>query len=110
MDDAEKKAGEIDEGAIARVCIALMQHSKLDVDIARECAREDIAAAIRETAREAEQRGMLRERDHIADRLADAYSDGNAVIVADLCDEHLDRSGALLGKIRDIAIERAAKD
>lgn len=35
--------------------------------------------------------------------LAETYRDGNAVEIAGLCDEVLDRSGGLLGHVRDVA-------
>lgn len=69
---------------------------------------EDMAASTIATAlREAEQRGMRRAQDRLIDGLAAVYRE-DCILVARLCDEHLDRSGALLGKVRNKAIERAA--
>lgn len=51
--------------------------------------------------------GMLKERKRIAAGLAVFY-EKNRVLIAQICDEQLDQSGAMLGWVRSEAIERAA--
>jgi hypothetical protein len=51
-----------------------------------------------------------RQRDGLAEEeLIKIYKKGggHAVFVAELCDNHLDRSGALLGRIRQAALDAA---
>lgn len=42
-------------------------------------------------------------RRHFVEYLAEQYRNGQAVEIAGLCDERLDRSGALLGEVREVA-------
>lgn len=43
---------------------------------------------------------------HFINYLADRYRNGEAVVIAGLCDETLDRSGRLLGDVRQAARAR----
>lgn len=44
--------------------------------------------------------------EHFVEYLAAKYKDGRAVEIAGLCDETLDRSGRLLGRVREAAARK----
>ena len=82
-------------GATAGAVASLKALIAFEVMTALDPAVSSNAAALVE-------QGRNEERERMADRLAELYANEPG-IVARVCDDYLDRSGAMLGRVREIA-------